>query len=224
MNYGLILNGDLDFIYFKNHLNKTLRKMKWIGVDKGALIALNNNIDLFASIGDFDSVSSDELKLIKKKSNIFIKFNSKKDYTDFELALNWLLKQKDVKCVKVYGWNGGRIDQLLANLSALTNVKYKFFVKKIEFIDKNNWVKIYLPGKWTLKPFSSMKYVGFYALTSIQKLSILNLKYELNSQNIPSGKSFSSNEFLPSINGKFSFKSGIILVSQTKDNLSKENY
>ena len=52
-----------------------------IGVDRGALIAYQNNIYVNLAIGDFDSVTKDELILIQEKSKV-IKLNPIKDLTD----------------------------------------------------------------------------------------------------------------------------------------------
>ena len=64
-----------------------LKDAQIIGVDRGALNAINNGIRLDISIGDFDSVSENEFNLIKTNSNKIIKLNKIKDETDTNEAI-----------------------------------------------------------------------------------------------------------------------------------------
>ena len=51
-----------------------------VGIDKGAYLATINNIELDLAVGDFDSVTLEELKTINAKK--IIKLNPIKDETD----------------------------------------------------------------------------------------------------------------------------------------------
>jgi thiamine pyrophosphokinase len=63
-------------------------------------------------VGDMDSLDTiDRLK--KYPSEKIIRFNTDKDYTDTELALN-LLMQKNCEEIWIIGGGGGRIDHLFA--------------------------------------------------------------------------------------------------------------
>lgn len=213
-NINIVLNGPESELPDLNKYNK--RSSLWIGVDRGALIVLKNGFKLFCSLGDFDSVSSNELKQIVDNTSYFKKYPSEKDLTDFQISLLWVKNQK-YKNINVFGWNGGRLDQLLSNLMTFTSNKFKHLIKNLTFIDKKNWVKIYQPGSWILKQHEDKKYVSFTSISNVKELSLLNLKYLLNKKNLNFGQVLSSNEFINNKQAKFSFKTGLLLVSQSND-------
>lgn len=59
----------------------------FVGVDHGSLFLLKNQLPLDLAVGDFDSVSKEELQMIQEKAGDFIKAAPEKDDTDTELAL-----------------------------------------------------------------------------------------------------------------------------------------
>lgn len=59
----------------------------YVGVDRGSLFLIENQLPLDLAVGDFDSVSQDELQLIKKTAKAFVQASPEKDDTDTELAL-----------------------------------------------------------------------------------------------------------------------------------------
>lgn len=211
---NIVLNGPESELPDLNKYNK--KSSLWIGVDRGALIILKKGFKLFCSLGDFDSVNSNELKQIVDNTNYFKKYPSEKDLTDFQISLLWVKNQK-YKNINVFGWNGGRLDQLLSNLMTFTSNKFKPLIKDLTFIDKKNWVKIYHPGSWILKQHENKKYVSFTSISNVKELSLLNLKYLLNKKNLNFGQVLSSNEFINHKQAKFSFKTGLLLVSQSND-------
>ncbi|MDU1741293.1 MAG: thiamine diphosphokinase, partial [Streptococcus lutetiensis] len=56
----------------------------FVGVDRGSLFLLENKLPLDIAVGDFDSVSQDELQEIQHKAGVFIQANPEKDDTDTE--------------------------------------------------------------------------------------------------------------------------------------------
>ena len=74
-------------------------------------------------IGDFDSISSHEIKWITEKAVETRRFPPEKDQTDFELALDHAMKI-GCKEIQVFGALGGRMDHTLANISLLSNPSY----------------------------------------------------------------------------------------------------
>ena len=65
----------------------------FVGVDRGSLFLLENKLPLDIAVGDFDSVSQDELRGIQHEAGVFIKANPEKDDTDTELALKTVFEQ-----------------------------------------------------------------------------------------------------------------------------------
>lgn len=213
-NINIVLNGPESEIPDLSKYNQ--KSSLWIGVDRGALTILKNGFKLFCSLGDFDSVSSNELKQIIDKTNHFKKYPPEKELTDFQISLLWVKNQK-YKNINVFGWNGGRLDQLLSNLMTFTNDKFKSLINYLTLIDKKNWVKIYRQGNWILKQHENKKYVSFTSISNVKELSLFNFKYLLNKKNLGFGQVLSSNEFLKQKSARFSFKSGLLLVSQSND-------
>ena len=69
-------------------------------------------------IGDLDSVTLEDVHRLETAGCAVIKFPAEKDETDFELALDWAVRQ-DLHEIVVVGALGGRLDQTLANLFLL---------------------------------------------------------------------------------------------------------
>lgn len=213
-NINIVLNGPESELPDLSKYNQ--KASLWIGVDRGALTILRNGFKLFCSLGDFDSVNNNELKQIIDNTNYFKKYPSEKELTDFQISLLWVKKQK-YKNINVFGWNGGRLDQLLSNLMTFTNNKFNSLISNLTLIDKKNWVKIYHQGNWILKQHENKKYVSFTSISNVKELSLFNFKYLLSKKNLNFGQVLSSNEFVKKKSGKFSFKSGLLLVSQSND-------
>ena len=83
-----------------------------IGADRGYFILENNGISPDAVIGDFDSYTGEV------KCDNVIRFPSRKDFTDSELAIMHAI-EKGYKKIKIYGAIGGALDHTIANLSLL---------------------------------------------------------------------------------------------------------
>jgi thiamine pyrophosphokinase len=71
-------------------------------------------------IGDFDSLTPEELKALQDAGSQIIKYPVRKDQTDLELALAYAIKQK-ADDIFILGALGGRWDQTLANLLLLAH-------------------------------------------------------------------------------------------------------
>lgn len=59
----------------------------FVGVDRGSLAILRNDLPLDLAVGDFDSVTAAERQLIQEKAKMVITAVPEKDDTDTELAL-----------------------------------------------------------------------------------------------------------------------------------------
>lgn len=215
MIFNLVLNGpknysvDLRKYDYKNNI--------WIGVDSGSLEILNNKLTLNVALGDFDFLNQKQINDIKKQANFFKIYPKEKDETDFEIALNWIVQQKFIKKIRVFNWSFGRIDHFLSVITVLLKPKYEKIRFLTEFIDKQNWLKIFGPGKHIVKPILNMKYLGFSSITNIKNIVLKNYKYELNVRELPALTVLPSNEFLNNKNGYFSFEDGLMFVFQSRD-------
>lgn len=81
--------------------------------DGGYDMVLAKGVQPDAILGDMDSIVRTPPKEVQ-----LIKFDTKKDMTDGELALNYLI-EKDYNPIRVYGAEGGRLDHIISNLHML---------------------------------------------------------------------------------------------------------
>ena len=87
-----------------------------IGVDGGARVLLDFDIAVDVAIGDFDSISEDDLHKLKKEVPEVYVLPTEKDVTDTEAALDYVRKHVEVEKIKMFGLLGGRIDHTISNL------------------------------------------------------------------------------------------------------------
>ena len=112
-----------------------------IAVDSGIEHLLNLSLDPNTLIGDLDSISKKSLDEVKKNGVKILAFNSNKDQTDFELALNYLEEAEKSK-VYIIGGESGEIDHLISifllipSKSFFENIIWLYGDKRIIFQQK----------------------------------------------------------------------------------------
>lgn len=94
-----------------------------IAADGGVRNCLLFGIHPDIVIGDLDSISEHEKRILVNEATYFITFPRDKDQTDLELALDFAI-QNGAEEVLLLGLLGGRLDQTLANLLLLTKEPY----------------------------------------------------------------------------------------------------
>jgi thiamine pyrophosphokinase len=189
----------------------------WVGVDRGVYHLLKRNIKPLIAFGDFDSVSSEELKFIEDRVIELKKYQPEKDETDMELAFNWALDQNPT-IIRLFGATGGRLDHLFANVHLLLN---QFNIKttaKISLIDRNNIIFIKEAGSYTIEKIASKKYISFVPLTlNVYNLTLEGFKFPLENRHISIGSTLCISNELISDYGTFSFSEGILIVIRSHD-------
>lgn len=185
-----------------------------IGVDYGALTAVNQGLHLNLAIGDFDSVTDLEFEVIKQASSEIIKLSPQKNETDTEVALNVALAKQATEVV-IYGALGGRIDHSLANIRLLLQ-----FIKKgisITLVDQKNILTILSPGRHEIKQ-PRLPYISFFAVEStVENLTLTGLKYPLKNYTLTQEDiRCISNEIIDS-SFNVSFSSGYLLMIYSCD-------
>lgn len=91
-----------------------------IAADGGALHCLEAKITPQVVIGDFDSLSPAELEILQAQGAQIIRYPTRKDFTDLELALEYARQQNPDRII-ILGGLGQRWDQTLANILLLSN-------------------------------------------------------------------------------------------------------
>ncbi|WP_056996238.1 thiamine diphosphokinase [Secundilactobacillus collinoides] len=188
----------------------------WIGVDRGTLRLLNMGVTPLVAIGDFDSLSADELKRVKTAIGDIRQAIPEKDETDTELAVTVALKEYQYDRLDIYGATGGRLDHFLANLWLVLKPRYRDFAPQIRFIDRTNTITFFLPGDYIIDKEADKKYLAFVPLEKVDGLTLVDEKYTLDHEDVPYPISYASNEFVGQT-GKFSFDSGLLAVIQSRD-------
>ncbi len=200
----LIVGASLD-------LNKIDCADIYIAADRGALTLIENNISPDLSVGDFDSVTLEELKLIKKKSKSFKSYSKDKDQTDLELAIKHALSFNPTE-IKIIHATGKRLDHYISALHVI--YQYQLEHPKIYFYLKNtdNLHFFLFKGKHHLKKLP-YRYTSFFAFNESVKISYLRgVKYQVENTKLSPGSGlFTSNEIIDAF-ASLKIESGVALV------------
>ncbi|WP_029187882.1 thiamine diphosphokinase [Streptococcus suis] len=167
----------------------------YVGVDAGSLRLLDHSLPLDWAIGDFDSVTSEELGQIREMAEWFLQAPAEKDDTDLELALKEIFKAYPQAQVRIYGALGGRMDHMMSNLFLPAEPDLAAFMEQIELVDSQNIVRFRPAGQHRLSPIAGMKYISFMP-SDQSRLTIRHAKYPLDASNYFFKKCYSSNEFI----------------------------
>lgn len=187
----------------------------FVGVDRGSLAILRNDLPLDLAVGDFDSVTAAERQLIQEKAKMVITAVPEKDDTDTELALKVIFAKYPQAQVSLFGAFGGRIDHTLANLFLPSDPDLAPFMHRIRLQDEQNVVQFYPAGVCQVFPEKGMPYVSFMA-EGYAPLTIEGAKYNLDANHFFTKKVYASNAFI----GQpitVTLESGYLIVIHSKD-------
>lgn len=187
-----------------------------IGVDRGALLALEEEIKVDIALGDFDSISVEEKKRIHSTIETVLDFPSDKDDTDAELALLYVLEHYSNSNVYLYNWHGGRIDHMYSILLIAVQDRFKKLIPKLIFVSTKNQISYYQPGTHVVRKIKTMQYISLILLSEVKGLSLNDMKYTLYNEDFKHPMALISNEFLED-EANFSFCRGIVAVVQSRD-------
>ncbi len=182
-----------------------------IGVDKGALLLIRNNIKCDEAIGDFDSVCQDDLELIKKNTKVTV-LNMEKDDTDTFVSIKRAYEISDDVTI-LGGIEGRRIEHFIANLNLLS--KYD----NLKLIDDNSYI-FKLNTSTNLKK-DEYKYISFFALED-SIISLEGFKYNLCNYNLKVFDSLCVSNEIQNL-AKISLNGKILVIKSKNDNNSLFN-
>ena len=199
---GTIDNFQMDFDLF-------------IGVDRGSLFLIEQGICPDLAVGDFDSVSEEELALICSQSKEVLQAQPEKDDTDLELAVKAVFARYPQAQVTIFGAFGGRLDHTLANIFLPSNPEITPYMQQIRLRNAQNQLCYCPQGRHEVKPVAGMNYLAFMPVSNSQ-LTIEGAKYPLNESNYFFKKVYASNEFIdePVF---LECQSGYVIVIYSKD-------
>ncbi len=144
--------------------------------DGGAKTLKKYDLSANLLIGDLDSIDDASLNFIKEKNIKVTKFPVKKDLTDTDLCVEYLLKKK-FDDILILGALGTRLDHELANINILKKLYKKGIISKIE--DDNNEVYYVEEGSYTFYK-NNKKYISVVSTSDETVYSTKGLEYEVS--------------------------------------------
>ena len=152
-----------------------------IAVDSGVEHLFKLSLDPTTLIGDLDSISENSLDKVKKNGVDIIAFNSNKDQTDFELALNYL-EGVENSIIYIIGGESGEIDHLL---SIFLLIPSKSFFENIIWVYGDKKIIFRKKLKLNVKKMSKFSIIP---LSDLSNLSIDGAEWNLENKNIQFGE------------------------------------
>ena len=221
MEIIVVIGGPLEEGAIRRWLHQKLQqkdnqKFQFIGVDGGCLKLMAEELPIDLAIGDFDSISVEDKETLKDYASNMIEFPSEKDFTDFEEALMWLAKEYPQQKIHVLGAFGGRVDHAISCLWAMFRPELQALIPYLSLEDEWNHISFLTPGDYVIHKIPNTKYLSFISTGSVQQLTLKQVKYPLNHQDYDFPIALISNEFIED-KMEISFKSGGIIVGQTRD-------
>jgi thiamine pyrophosphokinase len=187
----------------------------WVGVDRGTFTILDQGIKVSYAFGDFDSVSAKEKEHILNSEIILNEYQSEKDHTDMELALQWALEQNPEE-ILLFGATGGRLDHEMMNIQLLFRSITSNAEAKV--VDIKNEISLKLPGEYSIQHDNNYTYISFLAFKDdVKGITLKGFKYPLQKASLQIGSSLCISNELVDKSGTYSFDSGIILMVKSRD-------
>jgi thiamine pyrophosphokinase len=177
-----------------------------IGVDRAAYWLIRQGRIPDIAIGDFDSVTKKELKLIKKFTRFVKQYPGEKNRTDMELAIRYAASLAPAE-VFIFGATGTRLDHMLATLHLLD---------KHILIDKNNRVRLVGRGKTTIEK-ASYRYISILPYTKSITLSLTGFRYDLVRKTLKQGTTLGVSNEIQKAEGTIRMFSGKAWVIENND-------
>lgn len=210
----IVAGGDNEDL--KRLIGEKTENLIIIGVDGGAIQLINEGLIPDVAIGDFDSITQQELEKLEGIIPKLVKLPSEKALTDTEAALEYIKEYLSVDAIEMYGLFGGRLDHMISNLWLAYHPNYQEIIEKIIMKAEKNTVSFFKAGDYAIKKESDKKYLSFIGMTPISKLSLQNVKYPLDGKNYEAPIALVSNEFIDD-EMQFSFTGGLLAVIQSRD-------
>lgn len=214
MNIAIVGSGPMSHI---PQLKKYASQIDyWIGSDKGALYIAQHGFINNQAIGDFDSVTKEEMEVIKSASHEVHTYPADKNETDLELAIDMALKQPVTK-IFFFGVSGARLDHGLINIQLL----YPLYERGIDAAVIDCWNELSLkgPGEHRVANHASFSYVSFIPFTKhVCGLSLeKGFRYLLTDERIKWGSTLCISNELVDTYGLYRFTEGILLEIKSRD-------
>jgi thiamine pyrophosphokinase len=184
-----------------------------IGVDRGAYWLIKHGIVPDLAIGDFDSVSTREARLIETKVKNVIRHPVAKDATDLELAIEYA-KTLVPKEVGIFGAIGTRYDHTYAGIMLLARLAshniYGYIV--------DNFNEIFIVRRVArLTSAGEFPYVSLFPLQSKAVVTLKGFRYNVTRQVFVLGSTLGVSNEIVGKNAQVIVHQGAILLIRSRD-------
>ena len=164
-------------------------------------------------IGDMDSLPKQVLDDLRESGCQILRYPSRKDETDTELALRYALERKPEE-IEIYGALGGRIDHTLANISLLIMAAREGI--KTRIIDETTELFVVSEGAEILGTPEDIVSL-FPVTTEVKGITLTGFEYPLQKATMEIGKPYGISNRLLDTRGTITIASGYLLVIKSRE-------
>lgn len=216
MKTAVIVSGGYAETAFCMEYIKVQKPDLVIAVDSGMRFFYEAGIKPDIIVGDFDSVDQEILHFFEKQEGIeWKRLIPEKDDTDTEAAI---YQAVDRVCTQIHilGGTGSRLDHVLGNIELL-GIGFKEQIK-MYLVDSHNRIHMENQSFEIGRKEQYGKYVSLIPFTpEVTGLTLRGMKYPLTDFSLVCYNSLGiSNEIIDE-KAEISFKSGVLLVLETRD-------
>jgi thiamine pyrophosphokinase len=186
-----------------------------IGADRGAEFLIRNGYIPHLALGDFDSVTPIQMKLIERSSKELLTCDAMdKDWTDTELAFREALS-RGYRNIVIIGALGTRFDHGLGNVHLLRQAHEQG--ASLTLFDENNEIRL-CTDTIRLEANSRFPYISLLPLTmEVTGVTLEGFRYPLNDATLKLGWSLGISNVLEATLGIISVTSGMLLIICSRD-------
>ncbi len=185
-----------------------------IGADRGALFLVEHGIQPHIAVGDFDSITPEELEKVRSSSGQIITCDPiHKDLTDTELAYMTAM-DKQAREIIMMGVTGSRLDHTLANIQImLRGLQHQI---QSAIYDTHNYIT--LTGSTCVIQNRGFTYASLVPLTpEVTGITLEGFMYPLENATLRMGQSLGISNRLLEQEGTIRIESGLLLIIQSRD-------
>ena len=167
-------------------------------------------------IGDFDSADEKILRFFQQNKAIdFCTLNPEKDDTDTEFAIRESIR-RGADSITIIGGTGTRLDHVLGNISLL-GIGLEEQVS-MELLDQHNRIRMIQDALTLEKETQYGKYVSLIPYGgNVQGITLRGFKYPLSDYTMGGFNSLGISNEIVDNRAEIRFRSGILLVIESKD-------
>lgn len=186
-----------------------------IGADRGAEFLIRNGYTPDLALGDFDSVTPNQMQLIENSSKELLTCDAiDKDWTDTELALREAIS-RGYQHIIILGALGTRFDHGLGNVHLLRQAHEQGAF--LSFIDEHNEIRL-CTDTIRLEANSHFPYVSLLPLTmEVTGVTLVGFRYPLENAILELGWSIGISNILEAEFGEIRVADGMLLIIRSRD-------